>query len=460
MSSRFFCAWGYDYQIISRNASHAFVGFLESVVGDETGTTSFLKGEGSACRRELAYGETTSRKTGLDIVMQFRYPTPAPRRLLTRQTPHIPTLQHTYPPPSKGETSKRSLHLRNIQPNMRLHTQILLPRRPNLPLNILLQIRHLLLRLLDAHPPPLHLPPPTPPLLRQRAMHPPQLLHLRRRRRRLPPTCAPQRLRPLRPPLQLPPQQRLRPLHFAHVVAPLRQRVAVARRAVRFVVFARELPRYVGEEFAAGVDVGGDGGEGVARGVQGARAALEGVDAAFVAAQGVGEVGEGGLQRGGGLGDVRAEFLGVVAEVEGAFGLVLEGAGEAGFVGADGLEALDDFLLALFELEEALLEVFIAVALVLDLGLEGLAGAAGLVEVVLHVRVFGVEGLDAGLGAFGFVEVLVDGGGLGLAEADEIDDVGEDFDEALVRGFEEVGEGEVVDAALVALVYGLRVVGF
>ena len=44
--------------------------------------------------------------------------------------------------------------------------------------------------------------------------------------------------------------------------------------------------------------------------------------------------------------------------------------------------------------------------------------------------------------------MFVDGGGLGFTEADKVDDVGEDFDETIVGGFEEVGEGEVVDAAL------------
>ena len=44
--------------------------------------------------------------------------------------------------------------------------------------------------------------------------------------------------------------------------------------------------------------------------------------------------------------------------------------------------------------------------------------------------------------------MFVDGGGLGFAEADEVDDVGEDFDEAVVRRFEQVLEAEVVDAAL------------
>ena len=42
----------------------------------------------------------------------------------------------------------------------------------------------------------------------------------------------------------------------------------------------------------------------------------------------------------------------------------------------------------------------------------------------------------------------VDGGGLGLPEADEVDDVGEDFDKAVMRRAEEVGEGEVGDTAL------------
>ena len=44
--------------------------------------------------------------------------------------------------------------------------------------------------------------------------------------------------------------------------------------------------------------------------------------------------------------------------------------------------------------------------------------------------------------------MLVDGGGLGFAEADEVDDIGEDFDEAVVGRAEEVGEGEVGNAAL------------
>ena len=62
---------------------------------------------------------------------------------------------------------------------------------------------------------------------------------------------------------------------------------------------------------------------------------------------------------------------------------------------------------------------------------------------VLHV-----EGFDAGFGGFGLVEVLVDGRRLRLPKPHEVDDVGEDLDQAVVGGFEEVGEGKVQYAAL------------
>lgn len=279
-------------------------------------------------------------------------------------------------------------------------------------------------------------------------MHAPQVLHLGRRARRLVAAAVPQRLGALHPARQLALEKRLGAFDFPHVVAALRQGVAVAGRLEGFFVFAREFGRQVGEDFRAAGDVGGQDGEGVGRGLQGARAAVEGVDVGSVPAQGVGEVAEGGLQRGGRLLDVRPEFLRVVADGEGSFGFFFQIAGHAAFFGAHGFEALDDFLLTFFELEEALLEVFVASAFFFDLGFEGFAGAARGVEVGLHVLIFGVEGLDAGFGAFGFVEVFVDDGGLGFAETDEVDDVGEDFDEALVGGFEEVGEGEVVDATL------------
>lgn len=286
---------------------------------------------------------------------------------------------------------------------MRLHTQKLLPSRTNLGLNILLQINHLLLRLLDPDPPPLHLPPLAAPLLRQAAMHAPQLLHLRRRARRLLAAAVPQRLRALRPARQLALEKRLGALDFAHVVAAFRQGVAVAGRFEGLFFFARELGRQVGEEFRAGGDVGGQDGEGVGRGLQGARAAVEGVDVGSVAAQGVGEVGEGGLQRGGRLLHVRPEFFRVLADGEGSFGFVFQNAGHAAFFGPHGFEPLDHFFLPFFQLEETLFQVFVASAFLFDLGFEGLAGAACGVEVGLHVLIFGVEGLDAGFGAFGFV---------------------------------------------------------
>lgn len=66
----------------------------------------------------------------------------------------------------------------------------------------------------------------------------------------------------------------------------------------------------------------------------------------------------------------------------------------------------------------------------------------------LHVLVLEVQSVDAGFGDLDLVEVLVHGGRLRFAEADEVDDVGEDLDEAIVGGAEEVGEGEVGDAAL------------
>lgn len=49
--------------------------------------------------------------------------------------------------------------------------------------------------------------------------------------------------------------------------------------------------------------------------------------------------------------------------------------------------------------------------------------------------VLGVEGVDAGFGGFGFVEVFVYRGCLGFAKANKVDDVREDLDEAVVGRF-------------------------
>ena len=78
----------------------------------------------------------------------------------------------------------------------------------------------------------------------------------------------------------------------------------------------------------------------------------------------------------------------------------------------------------------------------------GFAVALELLQSRLRGLVVVVELLDAEFGALGFVEVLVDDTGVGLAEADEVDDVGEDFDEARVGGLVEVVECEVCYAAL------------
>jgi EAL domain-containing protein (putative c-di-GMP-specific phosphodiesterase class I) len=59
-----------------------------------------------------------------------------------------------------------------------------------------------------------------------------------------------------------------------------------------------------------------------------------------------------------------------------------------------------------------------------------------------------VELLNAQLGTLGLVEVLIDDFGLGLAEADEVDHIREDLDEALVRRLVQIVESEVVNAAL------------
>jgi hypothetical protein len=59
-----------------------------------------------------------------------------------------------------------------------------------------------------------------------------------------------------------------------------------------------------------------------------------------------------------------------------------------------------------------------------------------------------IEGFDAGFGGFGFVEMLIDGRRLLLAETNEVDDVREDLDEPVVGRFEEVRKRKVRDSAL------------
>lgn len=67
---------------------------------------------------------------------------------------------------------------------------------------------------------------------------------------------------------------------------------------------------------------------------------------------------------------------------------------------------------------------------------------------VFLVLVFVVQLFDAELGALRLVEMLVNDGCLRLAEADEVDDVGKDFDEAFACGLVQVLECKIVDSAL------------
>jgi len=59
-----------------------------------------------------------------------------------------------------------------------------------------------------------------------------------------------------------------------------------------------------------------------------------------------------------------------------------------------------------------------------------------------------VKSFDARLGRLRLVEVLVYGCRLRFSKADEIDDVGEYFNEAVMCWFREVREGEIIDSTL------------
>jgi hypothetical protein len=67
---------------------------------------------------------------------------------------------------------------------------------------------------------------------------------------------------------------------------------------------------------------------------------------------------------------------------------------------------------------------------------------------LLHLLVLSQELIDSRFRFLGLVEVLVDHWGLRLAETDEVDKVREDFDESIVSGFRQVGEGKVINSAL------------
>ena len=115
---------------------------------------------------------------------------------------------------------------------------------------------------------------------------------------------------------------------------------------------------------------------------------------------------------------------------------------------AHALHVQSDALLVLLEFEKPGLECVVSSGFFFER--RGL-GKALLVEVLEpggEVIVGRVQGFDAGFGGLELVEVGIDGGGLRLAEADEVDDIGEDFDQTGVYGLGKVGESEVSDAAL------------
>ena len=237
-------------------------------------------------------------------------------------------------------------------------------------------------------------------------------------------------------------------LHLADVVAPLAQRVPSLSCFQVDVVFLVEAVGYFLEDLDARGHVVLHLDERGGAGLEGASPLLETVHLGAVPVEIGLQLREFRLQCLRGLRDVRAELLAFVLDAQLARGFVLEGARQAAALGLDGLEALGDAFLAALEFEEALLELVVAPGFFFHLLVHHLALAAHLLQAGFHVLVLAVEAFDAGFGGLGLVEVLVDDGGLGFPEADEVDDVGEDVDEAGVGGFEEVGEGEVVDAAL------------
>ena len=237
-------------------------------------------------------------------------------------------------------------------------------------------------------------------------------------------------------------------LHLADVVAPLTQRVSPFGCFEVDFVFPVEAVGYFFEDLDARGHVVLDLDERGGAGLEGAGTLLKTVHLGTVLVEIGLQLRELRFQCLRGLCDVRAELLAFLLNAQFARRFVLEGARQAAALRLDGLEALGDAFLPALEFEEALLELVVASGFFFDLLIHHLALPAHLLQAGFHVLVFAVEGLDAGFGGLGFVEVLVDDGGLGFPEADEVDDVGEDVDDAGVGGFEEVGEGEVVDTAL------------
>lgn len=237
-------------------------------------------------------------------------------------------------------------------------------------------------------------------------------------------------------------------LHFAHVVAPLAQRVPSFGCLQIDFVFPVEPIGYFFEHLDARGHVVLHLDKRGGAGLEGAGTLLEAVHVGAVSVEVGLQLRELRLQCCGGLCGVGAELLAFFLDAQFAGRFGFQRACEAAALGLDRLEPFGDAFLAALEFEQALLELVVALGFFLDLLVHHFALPAHLLQPRFHVLVLAVEELDAGFGSLGFVEVLVDNGGLGFPEADEVDDVREDVNEAGVGRFEEVCEGEVVDAAL------------
>ena len=149
-----------------------------------------------------------------------------------------------------------------------------------------------------------------------------------------------------------------------------------------------------------------------------------------------------------GLGGVGAELVAVLLEEEGLRGAVFERVVYGVALLAHAVHFEGDAFLVVSELDEPGLEGVVARGLLFAGGFLRVALLAEMLEPGGEVVVGGVEGVDAGFCGLELVEVRVDDAGLLLAEADKVDDVGKDLDQAGVGGLGEIGEGKVIDTTL------------
>jgi hypothetical protein len=65
--------------------------------------------------------------------------------------------------------------------------------------------------------------------------------------------------------------------------------------------------------------------------------------------------------------------------------------------------------------------------------------------------IFRKQRINARLCLLCFIEVLINDLGLRLPESDEVDEIGEYFDQSIIRRFGQVGESKVIDTTLFEL---------